>query len=116
MHGRDGRGRQNLECEVAIGNAIERIGHRPVEAQHLCRLGAIDRERRSGKRRRAQRTFVEPLPRIDEPAAVAAEHFDVGQQMMTECDRLRRLQVRETWHDSRSVSLGFLRQNQLQLR
>ena len=45
-----------------------------------------------------------------------AEHLHVSQQMMTERDRLRRLQVREARHHRRGVSLGLLRQNELQLR
>ena len=56
-----------------------------------------------------ERAFVEPLPRIGEAAAVAAEHLDIGEQMMAEGDRLRRLQMGEARHDGRGMRRRLLR-------
>ena len=59
---------------------------------------AVERERRAGERRRAERDFVQPLARIGEAAAVARRHLDIGEQMMAEGHRLRGLQMREARH------------------
>jgi hypothetical protein len=42
--------RQRLQHEVAIRDRIQRIGHRPVEAERLGGGMAVDRERGSGQR------------------------------------------------------------------
>ena len=112
----DRRRSQGLEREIAVRDAVERVGHRPVEAEHFGGPVAIDRERRAGQRRRPERALVEPLARIGEPAAVARQHLDVGQQMMAEGDRLRRLQMREPRHHHGCMRLGLARQRHLQLR
>ena len=64
---------------------------------------AVDRERRAGERAGAERALVEPPPAIGKPAAVAPEHLDIGQQMMTERHRLRDLQMREAGHHRRRL-------------
>ncbi len=96
-------GRQRLERKVAVGDAVERIGGRPVEAERLGGHVAVDRERGAGKRRRAERAFVEALARVLEPPRVAAQHLDVSHEMMAEGDRLRRLQMGEARHDHRGA-------------
>ena len=74
----------------------------------------VDGERRAGQRRRAQRALVEPRARIGEPAAVARQHLDIGEQMMAEGDGLRRLQMREPRHDERAVRFRLARERELQ--
>ena len=54
----DARG-QRLQREIAVGDAVERVGGRPVEAERLGRHVPVDRERGAGQRRRAERAFVE---------------------------------------------------------
>jgi hypothetical protein len=103
MHGADRRGRQRLEREVAVGHGIERIGGRPVEAERFRRHLAVDREGGAGERRGAERAFVQRAAGVGEPAAVAAEHFDIGEQVMAERHRLRGLQMREARHDGLGV-------------
>ena len=98
MHRADRRGRRRLDHEIAVRNAVERIGGRPVEAKRLCRREAVDRKRGAGERRGAQRAFVEPCAGIARTATVAREHFDIGEQMMAEGDRLGRLQMGEARH------------------
>ena len=114
MHGEDRAGRQRFEDEIAVGHGVERIGRRPVEAERLGRHLAIDRIGRAGERRRAERGFVEPLARIGEPAAVAPEHFDIGEEVMAERHRLRALQMRETGHDGFGFLVGALDKGELQ--
>ena len=71
--------------------------------------------RRAGQRGGAQRQFVQARAAIGEPAAVAPEHLDIGQQMVAEGDRLRRLQVREARHDGGGIFLGAVDQGRLQV-
>ncbi len=116
VHGADRGGGERLQDEVAVGDAVERVVGRLVEAERLrCRL-PVDGERRAGERRRAERALVEPRARVGEPAAVAAEHLDVGEQVMAEGDGLRRLQMREARHDGRRMCLGLADERQLQCR
>ena len=48
------------------------------------------------------------------PAAVARQHLDVGQEMVAERHRLRRLQMREARHDRVAMRLGLARERQLE--
>ena len=115
MHARR-RGRGNeLDHIVAVGHGIERVGHRPVEAQGLRRAMPVDRMRRASKRRCAERRFVQACTAVGEAAAVAAEHLDVRQQVMAEGDRLRGLQMREARHDGRGILVGALDERFLQV-
>ncbi len=115
MRRRDRGGRERLEREVAIGDAVERIGGRPVEAERLGGHVAVDRERGAGERRRAERTFVEALARVLEAPRVAPQHLDIGHEMMAEGDRLRRLQMGESRHDHRGAVQRTGRERPLQL-
>ena len=89
---------------------VERVRRRAVEAERLRGRLAVDRERGAGKRRRAERRFVQPLAAIGEAAAVARKHLDIGEEMMAEGDRLRALQMREARHHRVGMSLGLLGQ------
>ncbi len=115
VHRRErGRG-DELHDVVAVGHRIERVGHRPLEAQRLGRLARIDRMRRAGERGRPQRRFVQPRAAIGETATVAAEHLDIGHQVMAEGDGLRRLQMGEARHDGRGIFVGAIDQRGLQV-
>jgi hypothetical protein len=63
--------------------------------------------RGAGQRGGAQRAFVHPGARRAKRPAVAAEHLDIGQQMVAEGHRLGRLQMGEAGHDGRGVRLGL---------
>ena len=98
MHGGDGARRQRFQHEIAIGDGVERVRRRARKTERLRRHGAIERKRRTGKRAGAKRAFVEPFARVGETAAVARRHLDIGEQMVAERDRLRRLQVGKSRH------------------
>ena len=115
MRRRDRRGGERLEREVAVGDAVERIGGRPVEVKRLRGHVAVDRKRGAGERSRAERTFVEALARVLEPSRVAPQHLDIGHEMMAEGDRLRRLQMGEARHDNCRAVERAGRQRPLQL-
>ena len=95
---------------------VERVGGRAVEAERLGRHLPVDREGGAGERGGAQRTLVEPRARIGEPAAVARQHLDVGEEMVAEGHGLGRLQMREARHDEIEVRLRLARERQLQRR
>ena len=61
-------------------------------------------EARAGEGARAQGRLVRPPHGIGQPAPVAFEHLDVGEEVMREEHRLRRLHVRVPWHDRRCVA------------
>ena len=98
VHRGDRRRRQEFQREVAVGHGVERVGRRPVEAERLGGHVAVDRKRGAGERGGAERAFVQPLARVGKAAAVARRHLDIGQQMMAEGHRLRRLQMGEARH------------------
>ena len=116
MHGADAGGRKGFEDEIPVRDGIERIGRRPVEAERFGRHVAVDRIGRAGQRRRAERAFVEPFARIGEPAGIAPEHFDIGQKMMAEADRLGVLQMGEAGQDRVRLLLGPRDEHLLQRR
>ena len=91
---------KRFEREVAIGDAVERIGGRTVEAERLGGHVAVDRKRGAGERGRAERALVEALARVLEAPRVASQHLDIGHEMVAEGDRLRRLQMGEARHDN----------------
>ena len=96
---------ETASSELAVG---------PVEAQRLGGHLAVDRERSAGECRGAERTLIEPRACIGEAAAVAGQHLDIGQEMMTERHRLGRLQVREPRHDEVEMRLRLPRERELQ--
>ncbi len=114
MHRCDRRRRQGFQHEVAVRDRIERIGHRPVEAERLRRRIAIDRERSAGQRRGTERGFVETLARVGKAAAVAPRHLDIGEQMMPEGHGLRGLQMGKTRHHGRGMFQRPLHQRMLE--
>ncbi len=98
MHRRDRRGGQRFEHEIAVGDAVERIGGRAVEAERL-RGHVRDRSETTCPRARRRRAGIRSAARARrETAAIAAEHLDIGEQVMAEGHRLRRLQMGEAGH------------------
>ena len=67
----------------------------------------VDREGRAGQRRGAQRTLVHPVAGVAEARGVAAEHLDIGHQVVAEGDGLGRLQVGEARHQGVGVGFGL---------
>ena len=116
MHGADRRRRQRLQHEIAVGDGVERIRRRPVEAERLRGHVAIEIERGAGKRRRAERRFIEPLARIREAPAIARRHLDIGQKMMAEGHRLRGLQMRQPRHHGAGMVQRLLGKRALKIR
>ena len=114
MHGGDRRGGQRLEREVAIGHRVERIRRGPRKAERARRRLPVDGEGRAGERRRAERTFAQPLGRVGEAAPVARKHLDISEQMMAEGDRLRGLEMGEARHHRARIFERLGRERELE--
>ncbi len=71
---------------------------------------AVDRVGGAGQRGGAERQAVDALAAVGEALGIAAEHFEIGQQVMAESDRLGDLQVGEAGHDGVGVLLGQIEQ------
>ena len=96
---------ETASSELAAGRS------KPSASAVIC---AVDGEGGAGERGGAERRFVQPLAGVGEAAAVAAEHLDIGHQMMAEGHRLGRLQVGEAGHDGGGVGERLLGQRLLQ--
>ena len=65
----------------------------------------VDWERGAGKGRGTKGRLVHALAGIGEASPVPARHLDISEQMVTERDRLRGLQMREPRHNG--IRMGF---------
>ena len=85
VDGADRRGGEGFEHEIAIGHAVERIGGRPVEAERLrpCVARSIGKEVPASAAAPSGHSLSR-LRASAKPAAVARQHFDIGEQMMAE--------------------------------
>ena len=102
--------RQELQREIAVRNAVQRIAHRLAEAERLGRPVTVDRKAGAGQRGRAERALVHPLDGVADARQVARKHLDIGHAVMAEGHRLRRLQMGEARHHGRGMLLGPLQQ------
>ena len=99
MHHRDRGAGTEFDREITIRHGIDGIVTKAVEGQVACHLLAPDGEGRAGQGARAQWQAVQALSRIPQALGIAIEHLAVGEQVMTEGDRLRHLHVGEPRHD-----------------
>ena len=98
---------EEFQREVAVGDRIQRIAGRLAKAQRRRRHVSVDREARSGQRRRAQRAFVDAHQRVAAARQIARRHLHIGQAMVAEGDRLGDLQMGESRHHRVDVLLGL---------
>ena len=115
MHRTDGAGRKRLEHEVAVGDRVERVARRAVEAQGLRRHMAVDGEAGSGKGHGTQRVLVHALSRVGQTRTVARQHFHIGQQVVAEGHGLGDLQMGEARHDGGGMRFRLAGERQLQV-
>ncbi len=95
---------RNSSAKSRSETRIQRVRRRPVEPQRRGGREPVDGEGGAGQRRRAQRAFIQPRPRIGQPPGVAGQHLHIGQQMVAEGHRLGGLQMGEArHHDARML-------------
>src|SRR5438046_9963263 len=95
-----------LDREIAIRYGIDRVLAELFEAELARDVIAVDRIARAGEGGAAERQSIDAATAIDEAFDIAREHRIVSHQMMTECHRLRDLQVREARHYRVRMRLG----------
>ncbi len=93
MGGGGGRGREVVEREVAVGDGVDRVRGDLAEAQLACDLAAVGVEVDPRERPRAEGKTPGLVLGEGKARAVAREHPEVGQQVVTQIHRLRALQV-----------------------
>ena len=116
MHHRNAGGGAEFDGEVTVRDAVQGVAAHSVEAQQLRGVLAVDWVSGASQRGAAQWHAVGALAAIDQALVVAAEHFEPGQQVVTERHRLGGLQVSEAGHDGVRFAFGLLQQAFLQAR
>ena len=104
------RGSAEFDGKIAVGNGVERILADGFEAKFPRHGLAVDREGGAGQCGGAQRQPIDAAAAVGETLAVAAQHFEIGQQMVAEGHRLGHLQMREAGQGR--VNMGFRRVEQ----
>ena len=97
---------ERLDDEVPVADGIERVGGHAVEPELRGRGLAIERVAGPGQRPGTERRDVGPSARIGQPAPVALRHLDVGEEVMGEQHRLRRLDVGRPGQHRGALALG----------
>ena len=110
MHHQQRAGGGEFDGEVAVGNGVERVFADRLEAEFAGDEFAVDRVGGAGQCGGAQRQAGDALAAIGEALGIAAEHFEVGQHVVAEGDRLGDLQVREAGHRRRCFLFGQIDQ------
>ena len=107
MYHDDREHRSEFNAEIPVGNAVERVVGDTLKAEQIGGDGSVDGIGRSGECAGAERHFIHTLETVLQSGDVAQEHFAVGEQVVTEGDRLCTLQMRVAGHDGIAVFLGF---------
>ena len=106
----DGDHRQDeraLRREVAGRGGIDGVVGRGGEAELLGDGVGIQSERRTRQRSGSVRRHRGSRVEVDDPRHVAQQRVGVGEQMMGQQDRLRRLQMGLARHDRRGMRCGL---------
>ena len=115
MHVAHGGGRIELDHVVAVGDGVDGVFRRTVEAEVFSREVAVDREVGAGEGGGAERAATHALVEVGEAREVAFEHPEEGHHPVGEEDRLARLHVRVARHDHVDVGAGGLDEDGLKL-
>ena len=112
-HDEAGRG-EEFHAVVAVRNRVKRILHDAFEPEKLSRVLTVDRIGGAGESGGAKRRTVHAVPKVKHAFVVALEHFDVGEHVVTEGDRLRDLHVGEARHHRVGLLLRHAHEHLLQ--
>lgn len=94
MGGQDRAGAQEFQREIPAAHAVQRVGGGAGKAQRDGHRMAVNRPRRPGQRRAAQRRLVHAGGGVQKPALVSLQHGGVGHEPVRQQDGLRHLKVR----------------------
>src|SRR5258707_2981959 len=88
-----------LDCEIAIADGVHRVSSQDGFAisidkiEEFCGELAIERQCRTGNSAAAERADVDSRQGVFEALAIAIEHFDIGEEMVSEINGLCALQM-----------------------
>ena len=108
-------GSRELNGKIAVRYGIERVLADLFKAQQLGGNFALNRVGGTGKGCGAERHTVDAFAAVGHALEIAAEHFDVGEHVMPEADRLGNLQMGETGHDGCGVLFCQINQGRLKV-
>ena len=113
MGGDEGERGEQLHGEIPVAHRIHRVLGDRREFKQAGDEFAIEANGRAGDRSAAEREHVEAAARVGDPAEIAVKHFDVGEQVVREIDRLRPLQVGIAGNEHVAIGRGQFDQGAL---
>src|SRR6266702_8174570 len=99
----ESRASAEFNGEVAVGYGVERVFAHAVKTELARHARTVDRKRSSGECGGAKRHPVHAPAAVGEARAVALEHLEIRQQVVTESNRLGDLQMSKARHDGGRV-------------
>jgi hypothetical protein len=100
------QGERELQHEIAIARHIEAVGRHTDKPQPPRHVESIDRQARSGQRRRPEAEHVRPSPAVGQPRPIALEFLAVGEPIVLSQHRLGSLEVGVAGQDHARVALA----------
>jgi len=110
----EGEGEEDFGDVVAVGDGVHRVGGGGVEAELLGDGGAVEVDGGAGEGTGAEGADVEAMATAGEALAVALDHFDVGEEVVSGGDRLAALEVGVAGHDGVGVECGAVEEGGLE--
>ena len=110
-----GRGGQEVQHEVAVGDRVDRVRRHGREAEVVGQHPAVGREVHARQRAGAERQVRGRAEHELEAPRVAAEHPEIGQQVVAEVDGLGALEMRVAGHRPVQVGVGELDEHALEV-
>ena len=105
MHGEERKVEQELREVVSIGDRVDRVLEGPRESEDPSRNRGIDRERASREGGGAEGRHIRSRETIGQALVVPDERPEVGEQVMSDRDRLGPLEMGVPRH--RHLRVGF---------
>src|ERR1043165_3707307 len=121
MHRQNRPNAAKLERKITITYRVHRILGDPrlsfgINKSKLDRHEfTVERKGRAGDRAAAEGTDICSLEAIGQTSVISVEHLNISQQVMSEIDRLRALQVRVARDNNIDISPGQFSEGPLQI-
>lgn len=114
MHHADGRRRLEIQQEIAIGDRVHAVCRDLRETELLSHVLPVDGVRHARKRTAPERQHVGSLVCLAKALAIAVEHLEVSEHVVSEEHGLRALQMCIPRHHNVEVGFGDCYQRGLQ--